>query len=60
MAPKTPVQIRLPDEERNALDNYRREKLNPPSRAEAARELIRSALAQRTGSCAAETGAAAA
>jgi hypothetical protein len=37
----TPVQVRLPDEERDALDRYRREQLNPPSRARAARQLIR-------------------
>jgi hypothetical protein len=44
MAAKTPVQVRFLDEERDALDNYRREQLNPPSRAQAARELIRHAL----------------
>lgn len=42
----TPVQVRLPDEERNALDNYRREQQNPSSRARAARELIRRALSE--------------
>jgi len=40
----TPVQVRLQDEEREALDSYRREQPNPPSRAAAARELIRYAL----------------
>jgi hypothetical protein len=35
----TPVQVRLPDEELSALDRYRREKLNPPSRSRALREL---------------------
>jgi hypothetical protein len=40
----TPIQVRLPDEERDALDTYRREQQNPPSRARAARELIRRAL----------------
>ncbi len=44
MAAKTPVQVRLVDGERDALDNYRREQPNPPSRAQAARELIRRAL----------------
>jgi hypothetical protein len=47
MSAGTPVQVRLQDEDRDALDSYRREKLNPPSRAQAARELIRRALAQR-------------
>jgi metal-responsive CopG/Arc/MetJ family transcriptional regulator len=42
----TPVQVRLPDEERDALDNYRREQKNPPSRARAVRELIRRALSE--------------
>jgi hypothetical protein len=42
----TPVQVRLQDDERDALDNYRREKANPPSRAQAARELMRRGLAQ--------------
>ena len=42
----TPIQVRLPDEERDALDNYRRAQQNPPSRASAARELIRRALSK--------------
>jgi hypothetical protein len=45
----TPVQIRFQDEELAALDSYRRDQLNPPSRAKAARELIRRALSERTG-----------
>jgi hypothetical protein len=40
----TPVQVRLPDEELSALDRYRREKLNPPSRSRALRELAHIAL----------------
>jgi hypothetical protein len=40
----TPIQLRLPDEERDALDAYRREQQNPPSRAQAAREILRRAL----------------
>jgi len=40
----TPVQVRLPDEELRALDSYRREKLNPPSRSRALRELAHVAL----------------
>jgi hypothetical protein len=46
----TPVQVRLPDEERNALDQYRRAQQNPPSRARAARELICLALASTSSS----------
>jgi hypothetical protein len=44
MPPGTPVQVRLPDEELRALDSYRREKLNPPSRSRALRELANIAL----------------
>jgi hypothetical protein len=40
----TPVQVRLPDDELGVLDAYRRGYANPPSRAQAARELIRRAL----------------
>ena len=40
----TPVQVRLPDQELHALDSYRREKLNPPSRSRALRELAHIAL----------------
>jgi len=40
----TPVQVRLPDEELSALDSYRRQKLNPPSRSRALRELANFAL----------------
>jgi hypothetical protein len=49
MSDVTPVQIRFQDEELAALDSYRRDQLNPPSRAKAARELIRRALSERTG-----------
>jgi hypothetical protein len=52
MAANTPVQVRLPDDERDALDRYRRERSNPPSRAQAARELIRLALAERDSAAA--------
>jgi hypothetical protein len=41
----TPIQVRLQDEELQALDGYRREKLNPPSRSRALRELANFALA---------------
>jgi hypothetical protein len=50
----TPVQVRLQDEERDALDRYRREFSNPPSRGQAARDLIRRALSDRPGSIGAE------
>jgi hypothetical protein len=40
----TPIQVRLQDEELQALDGYRREKLNPPSRSRALRELANFAL----------------
>jgi hypothetical protein len=44
MSAGTPVQVRLPDEELGALDRYRREKLNPPTRGRALRDLVRIAL----------------
>jgi hypothetical protein len=50
----TLVQIRFQDDERDALDSYRRRQLNPPSRAQAARELIRRALNDRSDTVAAE------
>ena len=40
----TPITVRLADEECDALDAYRRGQQNPPSRAAAAREIIRRAL----------------
>jgi hypothetical protein len=46
----TPVQVRLPKEELRALDSYRREKLNPPSRSRALRELAQKALFGSAGS----------
>jgi hypothetical protein len=39
-----PVQVRLSDGELSALDSYRREKLNSPSRGRALRELARMGL----------------
>ena len=57
MLAKTPIQVRLAAEERDALDSYRREQQNPPSRAQAARELIRRALSKRLGVDAAEVRA---
>ena len=44
----TPIQVRFPDEELNALDSYRREQRNPPSRPEAIRELMRVGLMNPT------------
>jgi hypothetical protein len=44
MVAGTPVQVRLQDDELSALDRYRREKLNPPSRSRALRALARIAL----------------
>jgi hypothetical protein len=44
MSAISPIQIRLPDEERDALDAFRREQKNPPSRAQAAHQLILRAL----------------
>jgi hypothetical protein len=46
---KTPVQVRFEPAEREALDNYRRQQANPPSRAQAARDLICLALSERGG-----------
>jgi hypothetical protein len=47
-----PVQVRLAEDEVCLLDFYRREKLNPPTRSRALRELAREALrdaARRAG-----------
>jgi hypothetical protein len=44
MSAGIPVQVRLSGDEVSALDSYRREKLNPPSRAGALRELANMAL----------------
>ncbi len=44
MSARTPVQVRLSDDELNELDRYRREHKNPPTRPEAARELLRQKL----------------
>jgi hypothetical protein len=40
-----PIQIRLPDKDCAALDQYRRSQANPPTRPEAIRSLLRKALA---------------
>jgi hypothetical protein len=43
----TPIQIRFQNDELAAIDAYRRNQSNPPTRPQAARELIRYALNQR-------------
>jgi hypothetical protein len=53
----TPVQVRLQDQERDALDQYRREFSNPPSRGQAARDLIRRALTERSATAGVESRA---
>lgn len=53
----TPVQVRLQDQERDALDQYRREFPNPPTRGQAARDLIRRALTERVASASTEARA---
>jgi hypothetical protein len=45
----TPLQMRLHDEDCDALDEYRRQLRNPPTRAAAARDLFRRALREVTG-----------
>jgi hypothetical protein len=50
MSAITLIQIRFHDAERDALDSYRRQQPNPPSRAQAARELVRRALNDRPAS----------
>jgi hypothetical protein len=45
----TPVQIRFTEDELHALDGYRRDQANPPSRAAAGRELIHRALIEHQG-----------
>jgi hypothetical protein len=50
MSDVTLVQIRFRDDERDLLDTYRRQQTNPPSRAQAARELVCRALGGRSES----------
>jgi hypothetical protein len=59
MSVRTAVQVRLFPDERDALDRYRREHENPPSRPEAARELLRQKLGLRTVDCGSTASAAA-
>jgi hypothetical protein len=44
MHEKLPIQIRFETDELAAIDAYRRTQLNPPSRPQAIRELLRYAL----------------
>jgi hypothetical protein len=44
MAAGTPVQLRLPDDELNALDARRRKQSNPPTRSQELRKLLRPIL----------------
>jgi hypothetical protein len=53
MATVTYLQLRLHDTDLAALDKYRREHLNPPTRPQAALDLVRSTL---SGRAAATTG----
>jgi hypothetical protein len=39
-----PIQVRLQSDERDALDRWRRQQPNPPTRSGALRELARAAL----------------
>jgi hypothetical protein len=39
-----PIQIRIPDKDCAALDEWRRSQANPPTRPEAIRQLLRKAL----------------
>jgi hypothetical protein len=50
MSSGIPVQIRLQEAQREALDQYRRSQLNPPSRAKAVLELMLHALNDNSGS----------
>jgi hypothetical protein len=48
MAANTPIQVRFPADELSALDDYRRAQRDPPSRAQAIRELTRAGLGEVT------------
>jgi hypothetical protein len=51
MSARTPVQVRLFDDELNELDRFRRKHKNLPTRPEAARELLREKLGLRSVDC---------
>jgi hypothetical protein len=46
MAEKTPIQVQFPDDELAAIDAYRRTQVNPPTRPQAIRDVLRSALSR--------------
>jgi hypothetical protein len=48
MPANIPVQVGFSADELSALDDYRRERRNPPSRAQAVRELTRAGLGEVT------------
>jgi len=47
MAEKTPIQVQFPDDELAAIDAYRRTQVNPPTRPQAIRDVLRNALGRR-------------
>jgi hypothetical protein len=47
MAEKTPIQVQFPDDELAAIDSYRRAQVNPPTRPQAIRNVLRNALSRR-------------
>jgi hypothetical protein len=47
MAEKTPIQVQFPDDELAAIDAYRRMQVNPPTRPQAIRDVLRDALGRR-------------
>jgi hypothetical protein len=57
MADVTLVQVRFQDHERDALDRYRRQQVNPPSRPQAIRELLKNVLRKQPASSAGEARA---
>jgi hypothetical protein len=51
MSAGTPIQVRLQNEELDALDRRRRKQPNPPTRGSELRKLIRAVLLGPTSSC---------
>jgi hypothetical protein len=47
MAEKTPIQVQFPEDELAAIDAYRRTQMNPPTRPQAIRDVLRDALGRR-------------
>ena len=54
MSDVTLVQIRFRDDECDALDQYRRQQKNPPSRPQAIRDLLKNVLSARSDSAISE------